>query len=107
MARSWDFRDEWCLGPDKLIELKEFVDASVESAHVAITDATVTFDAKDDIAGSAIVTGVSMPHVSNGLYRGTLADDLSVTRGQRVRIEIHANGGSGKQLERRGLLVVV
>ena len=66
------------------------------AAGTYINDATVTATIKTK-SGSTVAGPIAMSYVaaSNGLYRGTIADDLAVTLGVSYVAEITADGGAG------------
>lgn len=84
------------LDTDGYIQLPLFKD---ELTNAAITDATVTADLYNDETDAQIGSTIPMPHVSDGLYRGTIAYDLAgMTAGLRVRAVVFADGGTGKRM---------
>lgn len=77
---------------DNVLELNGLID---ELAGTYINSATVTYALKD--SDGATVDSGSMTYVSasNGVYRATLADTLSITAGESYTAVIDADGGPG------------
>ena len=83
------------LNNDNLLSVENLKNAATD---VYINDATVTATLKDKLGAN--VTGQSWPLTmtfvssSNGTYRGTLEDGLSLTEGESYTAEITADAGS-------------
>lgn len=77
-------------GSDMLIEMDEFTDIATD---LIVTDATLTARILNKRTGTPIATGITMPHVANGLYRGVALNTVSVTKGQELIIEVTATKG--------------
>lgn len=82
------------LNNDNLLSVENLKNAATD---VYINDATVTATLKDKLGAN--VTGQSWPLTmtfvasSNGTYRGTLEDGLSLTEGESYTAEITADAG--------------
>lgn len=77
-----------------------FLNCLVENVTGAsITTATVTARLLDsaDAELSGVSWPVSMPHVSDGNYRGLVPDTLSVEVGQVITIEVTADDGADRK----------
>jgi len=87
------------IGSDNLVEIRNLRD---EVAGVLLEGAAVTARVLDAASGDP-VAGVPDPvafvEVSGfkGLYRGVIPDAATLTVGQRLKIEITADGGAGKK----------
>jgi len=83
---------------DMVIELRNLKD---ESAGTFVNNADVTVTLKDSSGVSVVgdTWPLSMPYVtsSNGVYRATLVDTLSVTPNASYTAIVSADGGVGKQ----------
>lgn len=85
-------------GNDTVLELSDLTN---ETTGDNINNATVTVTITD--AAGVVVTGDVFPKTmtyvtsSNGLYRVTLLDTLSLAAGTRYIAKISANAGDGKQ----------
>jgi hypothetical protein len=83
------------LSNDNLLSVENLKNAATS---VYINDATVTATLKDKLGVN--VVGQSWPLTlgfvasSNGVYRGTLEDGLSLTEGETYTAEINADAGS-------------
>jgi len=80
------------VGNDSVLTLSGLIN-SVDSTY--INSATVTYSLVD--SNGATVDSGSMAYVasSNGIYRATLADTLSLTAGDSYTVIVDADGGSG------------
>lgn len=83
-------------GNDHLLDI---VGLQNEAAGVYLNSATVTVTVKDstgvEIAGETWPLSASYVSGSNGDYRATLADTLTVVAGARYVAEVDADGGVG------------
>lgn len=83
------------VGNDNLIELDVLTNA-ISSAY--INNATVTMQLVDSsnnvVAGTCSLTMAYIAS-SNGKYRATLPDTLTLTVGQEYKAKVTANGGDG------------
>lgn len=81
-------------GNDHLIEVAGLQEVAGAAAY--INDATVSVTVKTK-AGATVAGPIGMPYVaaSDGLYQGTLPDDMAVTLGVEYVAEITADGGAG------------
>ena len=83
------------LSNDNLLSVESLKNAAT---GVFINDATVTATLKD--SSNSNVTGQTWPlslvfvSSSDGVYRGTLEDDLNLTEGEIYTAEINADAGS-------------
>ncbi len=73
-------------------------DLKNEATGVYINDAAVTMTLKDstgsEVSGQTWPATMTYVSSSNGVYRGTLEDGLSLTEGQSYTAEITADAGS-------------
>jgi hypothetical protein len=84
------------LDTDNYIQLTRYED---KLTNAAITNATVTADLYNDATDAQLGTQITLSHVSDGLYRGSISYNISgMTAGLRVRVVIFADGGSGKRM---------
>ena len=85
------------LSNDNVIELNGLKNASTDAF---LNSATVTFTLKDS-AGTAVTDAdtITMSYVasSDGIYRGTLIDTVSLSKNTLYTCEITANAGAGLQ----------
>jgi hypothetical protein len=83
---------------DNLIELDGLQD---QSTSAYINDATVTVTLLDssgsEVAGETWPLTMGYVAASNGKYRATLADTLSLSPNKRYQAKVVADGGSGKK----------
>jgi len=84
---------------DNYIELVGLTDVATGAF---VNTATVSTVLKDKLTGAEIAGQtwpLSMPYVasSNGLYRATLKDSLTVTLGQELVAEVTVNAGTDRQ----------
>jgi hypothetical protein len=83
------------LSNDNLLSVENLKNAAT---GVFINDATVTATLKDSlgvsVAGQTWPLSLVFVSSSNGVYRGTLEDDLSLNEGEAYTAEINADAGS-------------
>jgi hypothetical protein len=83
------------LDNSNVIELRSLTNSVTDAVD---TGATVTVTVKDasgnEIAGQ--VWPAAMSHVSAGLYRATLEDDISITPDRRYTVLVEATGSGGE-----------
>lgn len=85
------------LSNDNVVELNGLKNISTDSY---INSATVTFTLKDSDGDSVTgATNISMSYVasSDGIYRGTLADTVTLSHNTLYTCEVTINGGDGLQ----------
>ena len=85
-------------GNDMVLELSDLTN---ETTGAAINDATVTVTLVDSTDTNVVgdVWPKTMTYVtsSNGLYRATLLDTMTLADGAKYKAKISANAGDGKQ----------
>lgn len=88
------------LNNDNIIELEGLKN---DATGAFINDATVTVTLKDEagaeVSGQTWPTTLLYVAASDGVYRATLQDVLSLTEKERYFAEVSANGGAGLQGE--------
>jgi len=83
---------------DMILELQGFKDV-VADTFINNATVTVTLVDKDgtNVAGETWPLTMVFVGASNGVYRATLKDTLTVTLGEVLTAQISANGGAGLQ----------
>jgi hypothetical protein len=90
------------IGNDNILELNGLLNVSVSpSTYVNTASVAVTlYDTNgDEVSGETWPLTMSYVASSNGVYRATLSDSLSLKVNRRYRAKITANGGAGLQGE--------
>jgi len=84
------------IGNDNLLTVDELKNAATGAY---INDATVTATLTDadgtEVTGQTWPTTLAYIAASNGTYRGSLSNGLSLDRSKEYRLEVAANGGAG------------
>lgn len=86
------------VGNDMILEVEGLTDeATGDVVNSADVTATLYTLAGSEVAGQ--VWPVALPYVAdtNGIYRATMADSLSLTPNQRYRARVVADGGPGRR----------
>jgi hypothetical protein len=87
------------LNSSAYVELEEYKD---ELTDITIENATVTAKIYDEDTGLQVGPTITMPHVSNGTYRQSIAYDHSgLFAGMKCRIDIFADAGTGKRMTKK------
>ncbi len=91
--------DSIYLNCTNFVKLENFRD---ELTEALIAGATVTAKIYDEKDGTQKGSTISMPNTSGGDYEGTIAyDHTGLYAGMKGRIEIFADGGTGKRLTKQ------
>jgi hypothetical protein len=87
------------IGNDHVVELRGLKDATTGAFLNAATCTVTLIDDQTglNVAGETWPLAMAYVTASNGVYRATLADTLTLVDGQRYTARISANGGAGKQ----------
>lgn len=90
---------------DTLLKFSDFANMLTGAAIVDKTLSAYLYDIDDD---SQLGAEVTLTDNSDGDYVGTIADThVGLKLGQRVRIELTANGGSGLMCKKSKIATVV
>lgn len=99
IARTRPLKDALARLSDNLLEVvgaKNIATGAYLNA-ATVTAILVNADTGAQIAGQTWPLALAYVASSNGDYRGTVNDDITVTTGQRVIAQITFNGGAGLQ----------